>query len=529
MIISFLQKMKIYSILLLLSFISFLSCGNPESSILEDSSTVNGCVNKSCGKSYRMEAVVPEMVVGRFVSPSKMDTLFFRYFSNNTHEFIDSLPMWENPEVGDDIDWFLEKDIVMKVTTSDGTVVHTEENAMYVIRVVCLNGLLPRSDALAIVWFPRQFSSIVPCRVVSVKDGQWMDIGSFTVNIGFLPDTLTDGMIDGFLENREGTWMYRDYNDMFRLSEEHSDECPIKPLCGLLNLRAPKEYNLRQNVDFLNYWGIDDDLLLTESDNTYDTTKVESIATTLRSINIRMTPYTNVKEIKTELSSIRNHLYNSTEYYWRACWKNILYSRLEFHLSNPVTYRDWKPCKEYNPFKVSVSPDGRYKFYTTPNIGDGTMGHWVTYNQYHDSDGKLACCQWQGDRRFDYQGNVVDVWQFNQNDTTFYVLKSVWQGSSCEWGYSMEIVTFDNGVPTYHIHFFPNMKEYGEVKKITMKNGELTESDWVKEDGAYCVCHTDRALNVDYTFNPKTLTVTATTQDDNVDRCKTEIWKLKTR
>ena len=92
----------------------------------------------------------------------------------------------------------------------------------------------------------------------------------------------------------------------------------------------------------------------------------------------------------------------------------------------------------------------------------------------------------------------------------------------------MEIATFDKGIPTYHIHFFPDMKEYNEIKKWSYVNGEWEESDWVKEDGSYCVSYTCRFLDVNYNFNPKTLTVTATTQADTGDAVITKRWKLKT-
>lgn len=474
-------------------------------------------------KTYELEHVKPIEVVGRFISPDKTDTLLFRRYSNKTHRYIDSLPIWgDNFMLGDDIDWFRENDIVMKVTTSDGRLVHTDNDAMFVPRAISLSGILPNYDVLAVVWKHQDFSGIKPCHIVSVKDGQWTELGSFTVNTNAFPDTLTDGMIDGFLEKRNGKWMFSDWTEQL----QYDGECPMKPLQSILDKKTT-EYDFQDNLDYLCFMGFYD---YDWAFNHYwmDTSAVDSVAISLRKMNIRMTPYKTVAEIKKEFNTIFDNWLYSYDYQQRDLWLHIIISRMQFHLSNPVTYRYWQPTNEYNPFKVSISPDKKYKFYTTRDVCDGTAGEWITFYQYINENGNVTCKEWQDDRRFDCQGNVVGVWQFSLHDTTFYVLKSVWQGSSCEWAYCMEIATFDKGIPTYHIHFFPDMKEYNEIKKWSYVNGEWEESDWVKEDGSYCVSYTCRFLDVNYNFNPKTLTVTATTQADTGDAVITKRWKLKT-
>lgn len=319
--------------------------------------------------------------------------------------------------------------------------------------------------------------------------------------------------------------MYRDYDEQMQWYEEHEGKCPMKPLLNILNTRT-KKYNFQENIDYLYYWGYDHDEALRY--NSTDSAKVDSIAKLVRKMNLRMTPYNTLSEIKKEFNKIFDNWYSTYDFCQRDMLENILRSRMQFHLSNPVTYRYWQSSNDYNPLKVAASPDGKLKFYTTWNISDGTMGGWITFYQYIDSNGKLVCKEWQGDRRFDCQSNPTKVWQFTYHDSTFYVLKSFWRACSCEWGYSMEIATFDNGEPTYHIHFFPNMKEYNEIKKLSYVNGEWEESDWVREGGSYCVSYTCRFLDVDYNFDPKTLTVTATTQADTGEVVKTERWKLKT-
>ena len=228
---------------------------------------------------------------------------------------------------------------------------------------------------------------------------------------------------------------------------DSSGNCPMEPALG------QKSSVFRQKLDSLKLYGITVDKLPTK-DGVIDTVMVDSVASMVRELGLRMTPYGSISEIELEFSKIHKIMTCGYDYNWHDLLESILLNRMRFHLSNPVTFQSWNKSSTYKPFRVTVSLDGKYKFYTTWNISDGTMGHWVTFYQYVDQSGQLVCKEWQGDRRFDCQGNVVDVWQFNLHDTTFYVLKSVWQGSSCERGYSMEIVTFDNGVPAYHIHFW---------------------------------------------------------------------------
>lgn len=494
-----------------------LSSCHPHTEVNID--TVSGTLKE---KTYELEQVNPIEVVGRFISPDKTDTLLFRRYSNNTHRYFDSLPIWGDGFMpGDDIVWFRENDIAMKVTTADGRLVHTQTEAMFVHRVISLPDILPGYDVLAVVWRHQDFSGIKPCHIVSVKDGQWTELGSFTVNTNIFPDTLTDGMIDGFLEKQNGIWMFSDWTEQL----QYEGECPMRPLRSILNTKA-KKYDFQENIDYLCYWGYDQDEALRY--NSTDSAKVDFIAKLVRKMSLRMTPYNTLSEIKKEFNKIFDNWRSTHAWYQHDILEEILRSRMQFHLSNPLTYRYWQPHNNHSPLTVAASPDGKFKFYTTWNISDGTMGGWITFYQYIDSKGKLVCKEWQGDRRSDCQSNPTKVWQFTYHDSTFYVLKSFWRNCSCEWGYSMEIATFDNGVPTYHIHFFPDMKEYNEIKKLSYVNGAWEESDRVREGGSYCVSYTCRFLDVDYDFNPKTLTVIATTQADTGDAVITKRWKLKT-
>lgn len=500
------------------------SCHQPSGVDVRDT-TDNITENTVCQKDYHMEPVIYDTIFGHFITPRHTDTLILKYYSATTNRLVDSIAVGNRTDM-DAAPWFYAQGIGIRVYLPDGTLVHTQPNATGLICAIPLNNLLPKTNALAIVWYPRQESGIMPCRIVSIENGQWTELGSFMVNTNFFPDTLTDGMIDDFLEKHNGIWMYRDYDEQMRWYEEHEEKCPMKPLRNILDTKS-KVYNFQENLDYLCFLGFYEYVWAFEH-YAVDSADVDSVAIQARKMNLRMTPYKTLPEIKNEFNELFDNWLYCYNTYRRDLWLQIIRSRMRFHLSNPVTYRYWQPTSEYNPFKVSISPDKKYKFYTTRDVCDGTAGEWITFYQYIDDKGNITCKEWQDDRRFDCQGNVIGAWQFTHHDTTFYVLKSVWQGSSCEWAYCMEIATFDKGIPTYHIHFFPDMKEYNEIKKWSYVNGEWEESDWVKEDGSYCVSYTCRFLDVNYNFNPKTLTVTATTQADTGDAVITKRWKLKT-
>lgn len=192
------------------------------------SDTVSDTVKKT---KYVLRHEDPITIVGKFISPDKTDTLQFRHYSNKTHRYIDSLPVWgDDYELGDDIDWYYGNGIVMRVTTPDGRIVHTVNDAMYVLRAIPLPDLLPKTDALAVVWKCQDFSAIRECYIVSVENGQWDELGSFTVNYNAFPDTLTDGIIDGFLEKRNGQWVYIDWGVYLQCEGEF----PMSPLRNIL-------------------------------------------------------------------------------------------------------------------------------------------------------------------------------------------------------------------------------------------------------------------------------------------------------
>lgn len=298
----------------------------------------------------------------------------------------------------------------------------------------------------------------------------------------------------------------------------------VRLFLGLILLAACQSHHSHQdNLDYLDTitdGAIDAELKWHDSPFGMTDREIDSVADILREMGMKMTPYKNVDSIEKEFKLIMDQW--DMSYPNTSLWEDLLCARMKFHFSNPVTYYHMDSSST-NPITVAASPDGKYKFYTSWNLSQGTMSYCYTLYQYLDTNGKVVCKEWQEERRFDCLTNPVKVWQFDYHDTTFYVLKSFRRSSSRECGWDMEIATFDNGTPKYHIRFFPDMKEYGEIKRV---NGDSEE--WVKEGGAYSICYTWFYLDIDYTFDPKTLIVTARTQDDGKESLVTKRWRLKT-
>ena len=286
-------------------------------------------------------------------------------------------------------------------------------------------------------------------------------------------------------------------------------------LCACGGGHKEKNFSREENVEYLcalAHYSPDDFEYLSDG-------RIDTIADEFRKLNMKMSPYTSMEAIMEELDNLANLCSD-------ACYKgsndevfvceDLLLNRIEFHLHNSITWYEYLPTDvfSFSPLQVTASPDGKYKFYTTRDINcRGTVGEWQSFCQFW-VDGRLEVKRWQEEYEpADNMGNVRRVWQYNYHDTTFYIIKSRYRETSNDIGYRMEIVTFElDGTPKYHTRFFPKRKEYAG------KYADYKES-------AYVVCWTEVGFNVDYTFDPQTLTVTARTQEG--DSLVTKTWRLK--
>ena len=179
------------------------------------------------------DTVAPDTVVGRFIEPNRVDTLLFRKYSEKKIVRMVELSPYQVANIRRHI-----KDDEIVVMTTYGRILHSEFNRWGVYRAVALDGLVPGTDALAIVWNSMQDSNNEMCHVVTMANGQWREIGSFDVNIFCFPDsTHAEHGIEGVLEKRKGEWMYRSYEDQMQWYEDHdSGDCPMKLLKSILHV-----------------------------------------------------------------------------------------------------------------------------------------------------------------------------------------------------------------------------------------------------------------------------------------------------
>lgn len=239
---------------------------------------------------------------------------------------------------------------------------------------------------------------------------------------------------------------------------------------------------------------------------------------TIEAYHFNSVEYHSVKDIDKELSSLFKEcpVYDCAE-----SWKQELADkRLEYHLKNKWTFTHSMPLldKEINPF---MTDDRKYKIYSYSIDPFGTRGNYKNYIQYIDAQGKADYIAWENDAQ-DGGRCLHNVWQFPHKGTRYYALKSFKQLQSGSWEYYLDIATIENGKITYHPEFMPKEldPEIGTHEQeylIRDDKGNFVDEEWRKVSYAI-VCRTENGnTNIDYTFNPRTMTVFIKDDADSTD------------
>lgn len=214
----------------------------------------------------------------------------------------------------------------------------------------------------------------------------------------------------------------------------------------------------------------------------------------------------------------------------RMYYPDILERVLSHYLNQPLTFTEKLPLLG-DRINILKTPDGKYKFYNYWLYG-GSSSWEVNFVQYQNDDGTVTCMPYKNHLRYDR--GIADVWQFAIKDKAYYVIKSFRQGSAGIWHYYMEIVSDLSGTIVEHPELFP--AEAGEI--ITEDECFIYDElgriiDYGKTKASYVVvCGTGNMnLNVDYTFDPKTLTVyvkdDADTSASRTGTVTNKQWQLK--
>ena len=229
--------------------------------------------------------------------------------------------------------------------------------------------------------------------------------------------------------------------------------------------------------------------------------------------------YHTIADIDNELAFLFKVWYNDPK-----CWgwdddywmEELINTRLRYHLNNSITFTEGMPMLD-SLINIIVTPDRKYKFFSYEVAGYGTAGAYTTYYQYQDATGKIHIKEWQENIR---DGRLIeDIWQFNHVGQDYYVIKSFYKGQACSWYYYMEIITIEDGEVVYHTEFYPKgtFESHNVKYLIYDENGKAIDECW-KPAYDIMICYTDnRNANIDYSFDPKTLTVHVKDDADTTD------------
>lgn len=212
----------------------------------------------------------------------------------------------------------------------------------------------------------------------------------------------------------------------------------------------------------------------------------------LNGYNFGNSPYSSIAKIDNELHRLYNEIENSEQYHDGYALKTFT-TRLAFHLSNPLTFNNNLP-KTNTRVKILRTPDKKYRFYSFNKGETGTTAWYSTYVQYVNGRGDLVSQQWdeESDDGKNSIGLLAKIWQFKHKNIDYYVAQK-YMRASMEQQYLIEIFTISNGKPIYYTEFYP---------------------EGISQE----VCQTmNREHEIDYNFNPETLTVSYTTYEDDYE------------
>jgi hypothetical protein len=126
----------------------------------------------------------------------------------------------------------------------------------------------------------------------------------------------------------------------------------------------------RQNCDYLDSFGIDCKSFFGQSYDSVDIAVVDCVANVVRTLDFQMEPYNDLPKIKKELSEIKDLWFGfAGDYHLQAFWEQIMWNRVEFHLSNPLTFQKWEPSS-----KGRCLPRPTANINSTP-LGTSAKGH----------------------------------------------------------------------------------------------------------------------------------------------------------
>jgi len=204
----------------------------------------------------------------------------------------------------------------------------------------------------------------------------------------------------------------------------------------------------------------------------------------VKSCKFNSVPYNSIEAINQDFTNIVKR--------WQVAYP-LFKKRLEYHLSNPITFEHNINGDDYFPFEIAQSPDKKYKIYSL-RLDDSNAT--IVYIQYKNDLGQVVYKP-LFENAENKSINYTDIYQFKYKNENYYVLLSYELsvgGWTTDIAYHIEVATFQNGVPTFHKKFFPKGKpcSYDENSSLI------------------CYENPFDTIRADVKYNPKTKTISYT-------------------
>ena len=230
-------------------------------------------------------------------------------------------------------------------------------------------------------------------------------------------------------------------------------------------------------------------------------------------------PYHSIEEIDAELATMLSEergleWYNYENDISNCELKDSLQrafeKRMEYHLCNPLTFTESLPELEEMVSVITV-PSGRCKFYNYSLDSGGPMSDNKNFIQYRVANGNVRCFPYMNDLTIcNGPRGICDVWEFELENKFYYAIKTYRRQAWYAWTYYLDIITIEDDKIVTCTDFFNN--EHGDIIDtdeffVYDENGKFLDEVWFPTY-YIAVCGTQTGNNnVDFDFDPKTLTV----------------------
>ncbi len=238
-----------------------------------------------------------------------------------------------------------------------------------------------------------------------------------------------------------------------------------------------------------------------------------------------------IEEIDQELANMLRSVNKcDDDYIEKSSLVDAFSERLEYYLHYPQTYENEMPLLKDEMY-IAWYPKTGHKFYSFGFYTGGTKGYsYKNYIQYLNDKGKVEFIPFLNDLR--YPADFI-LYDFSYNNASYYLVKQFSQGMSCCWDYYVTVISINNGSITYHPEFFPSEFDFEPgVEEYFVYNDE---GEIIDNEERLCyfmrVCGTENCnTNVDFKFDPQTLTITvwddADTTENRTGATTKREWRL---